>query len=185
MTNFPNAMNRAARAALYCLLSAPALAAQAAPPTLYAESFRHGSTRVTEESFVAKLDPRNATYRERIKDSRGIDRYALSITPQGPSGDNSITSWQVKLTDLRHGIYENILSAAQGPPQDPKIDLSWLNPGRYAAVPVDAKRIVKVDGFYVVLQVKAYHFTPLDSPYLDSMVVQLRFTNSDPRGENR
>jgi hypothetical protein len=25
------------------------------------------------------------------------------------------------------------------------------------------------------------HFTPLDSPYLDSMIVQFAFSNTDPR----
>jgi hypothetical protein len=44
-----------------------------------------------------------------------------------------------------------------------------------------ARRIIKVDSFYVVLQVKAYHFTPLDSPYLDSMTVSVEFRNTDPR----
>jgi len=29
--------------------------------------------------------------------------------------------------------------------------------------------------------VKDFHFTPLDSPYLDSMAVQFAFTKSDPR----
>jgi hypothetical protein len=195
-------MHRLLRIALCCLLFAPALGAQREPETLFAESFRHGSTRITEENFEAKLDPRNSSYRERIKDTRGVDRYVLSIIPLGPVGDTSITSWQVKLADLHHGIYDNILLASQGPSQDPKEDpkqdpkpdsrqdpkniLWWLNPRRYAAVPVDARRIIKVDGFYVVLQVKAYHFTPLDSPYLDSMTVQVQFTNSDPRaGENR
>jgi hypothetical protein len=48
-------------------------------------------------------------------------------------------------------------------------------------VPVTAKRIIKVDSFYVVLQVKAYHFTPPDSPYLDSMRLAVEFTNTDPR----
>lgn len=180
-------MNRLLRSVLCCLLFAPALGAQRAPETLYAESFRHGSTRITEESFEAKLDPRNSSYRERIKDARGADRYVLSIISLGSVGDNSITSWQVKLADLQHGIYDNILLASQDPRQNPKQDdpgnnLYWLNPRRYAAVPIDAKRIIKVDAFYVVLQVKAYHFTPLDSPYLDSMTVQVQVTNSDPRG---
>jgi hypothetical protein len=31
------------------------------------------------------------------------------------------------------------------------------------------------------MQVKDMHFTPLDSPYLDSMVVHFGFSNSDPR----
>jgi hypothetical protein len=190
-------MNRVLRIALGCLLFAslldPALPAQRAPETLYAESFRHGATRITEESFEAKLDARNPAYRERIKDTRGVDRYVFSIVPLGPTGDNSITSWQVKLADLHHGIYDNILLASQDgknelkgdprldPKQDPKNNLLWLNPSHYAVVPVDARRIIKVDGFYVVLQVKAYHFTPLDSPYLNSMTLQVQFTNSDPR----
>lgn len=199
-------MNRVPRIASGCLLFAslldPALPAQRAPETLYAESFRHGATRITEESFEAKLDARNPAYRERIKDTRGVDRYVFSIVPLGPTGDDTITSWQVKLGDLQHGIYDNILLASQGPSeglkneprpdprldpkQDPKNNLWWLNPSHYAVVPVDARRIIKVDGFYVVLQVKAYHFTPLDSPYLDSMTVQVQFTNSDPRaGDSR
>ena len=134
-----------------------------------------------KKAFEAKLDPRNPVYRERIKDTRGVDRYVLSIVPLGPLGDNNITSWQVKLADLRHSIYDNILLASQVPSPDPKDNLWWLTPRRYAAVSIDARRVIKVDGFYVVFQVKAYHFTPLDSPYLDSMTVQVRFTNSDPR----
>ena len=56
-----------------------------------------------------------------------------------------------------------------------------LEPGNFARVPVGAKRIIKVDSFYVVLQVKAYHFTPPDSPYLDSMTVAVELKNTDPR----
>ena len=52
---------------------------------------------------------------------------------------------------------------------------------QFSPVPIRAERIMKVDGFYVVLQVKDYHCTPLDSPYLDSMVVRFNFTNTDPR----
>jgi len=29
--------------------------------------------------------------------------------------------------------------------------------------------------------VMAYHFTPSESPYLDSMTVQVNITNTDPR----
>jgi len=48
-------------------------------------------------------------------------------------------------------------------------------------VPIRARRIFKVDSFYVVFQVKALHFTPVESPYLDSMAVKFAFSNSDPR----
>jgi hypothetical protein len=58
-----------------------------------------------------------------------------------------------------------------------------LDPSKFALVPARATRIIKVDGFYVALRVKDFHFTPPDSPYLDSMSVFVEFTNSDPRGE--
>jgi hypothetical protein len=165
------------------------LAAQSTPDPMYAESFRQGSTRVMEESFEAKLTPQNPDYRERIKDLRGADRYALSILSKGPEGDTKITSWQVELADLRYPIYDNVLLASQNPSEDPKNDaknaLCRLEPSTFAAVPVGAKRIIKVDSFYVVLEVKAYHFTPPDSPYLDSMTVEVEFRNTDPRQAQR
>ena len=168
---------------VFCL--AMRLVAQSAAAPQYAESFRQGSTRVVEESFEAKLSPQNPEYRERIKDLQGDDRYVFSILPQGPEGDTKITSWQVKLADLHHPIYDNVLLASQGPSDDPKGDVKnafcRLDPSTFAAVPIGAKRIIKVDNFYVVLQVKAHHFTPPDSPYLDSMTVAVEFRNTDPR----
>jgi hypothetical protein len=153
---------------------------QSDAPTVYTESFRKGATQITEDNFEAKLTPENAIYRELIKDMHGNDRYELTITPQGPEGDNKITSWRVTLRDLHHSIYHNILMADQQPSTDPKNNLWWLNPNQLGLVPIRAKRIVKVDGFYVAIQVKHLHFTPLDSPYLDSMDVQFNFSNSDP-----
>jgi hypothetical protein len=161
------------------------LAAQSSPPTMYAESFRHGETRVVEDSFDLKLTPQDSSYHARIRDLHGDDRYVFTILPRMPLGDTQITSWQAKLTDLRHPIYENILLTSPQPPDDPNgssKDALWrLEPGSFAAVPIRARRIIKVDGFYLVLQVKAFHFTPADSPYLDSMTVTVQFTNTDPR----
>jgi hypothetical protein len=163
------------------LLLAVGTSAQSPSPTVYAESFRKGATRIAEDKFEVRLSPANASYRERIRDSAGNDRYELTITPQGPAGDNKITSWRVQLRDLRHTIYNNLLLENQEPSQEPKNNLWWLNPNRFGLVPIRARRVVKIDSFYAVFQVKDLHFTPLDSPYLDSMVVQFEFTNSDPR----
>jgi hypothetical protein len=174
-------MNRIVLSILACVTIAAPVLGQSAPPTIYAESFRQGPTRVTEETFEAKLSPQNATYRERIKDSRGNDRYELTITPQGPEGDDEITSWRVGLRDLRHIIYSNILVADQEPSAEAKNNLWRLDPNQFGSVPIRAKRIMKVEGFYVVIQVKDLHFTPLDSPYLDSMGVQFALVNDDPR----
>jgi hypothetical protein len=163
------------------LCAALPLVAQSPPALVYAESFRHGSTQVVEESFSVSLSPLNQSYRERIKDSHGTDRYAFTIIPQGPLGDTKITAWMVKLADLHHPIYDNVLLTSLDPSSDPKDALWCLEPSTFARVPVGAKRVIKVDSFYVVLQVKAHHFTPPDSPYLDSMTVDVEFRNTDPR----
>jgi len=163
------------------------LAAQSTAPPVYAESFRQGTTRVVEASFEVKLTPQDSFYRERIKDLHGTDRYAFSIIPRGPEGDTKITSWQAILADLQHPMYNNVLLASQTPfdnPEDNAKNSLWqLEPGSFAPVPLATKRIIKVDSFYVVLQVKAHHFTPPDSPYLDSMTVDVEFRNTDPRNE--
>jgi hypothetical protein len=169
---------------LLTVVGAP-LFAQSDSPTIYAESFRKGSTQITEETFEAKLNPQNPTYREMIKDSRGNDRYELTITPHVPEGGSQITWWRVKLKDLRHSIYSNILLADQLTNQelstDAKNNLWRLDPNRFGAVPIRAKRVIKVDGFYVTMQVEDLHFTPLDSPYLDSMAVRFALSNSAPK----
>jgi hypothetical protein len=169
------------------------LFAQSAPGSIYAESFRQGPTRISEERFEVKLTPQDPVFRERIKDSHGTECYALSFTPIGPEHLSNIILWQVTLADLHHKNYDNVLLTSQVQPDDPNNDpnnnpeidprdlLGRLNPGNFARVPLSARRIIKVESFYVMLQVKAHHFTPLESPYLDSMTVAVEFTNTDPR----
>ncbi len=175
-------MNRRALVPVFLLLPL-SLSAQSAPAPIYAESFRQGTTRIVEDKFDLKLTPQDRTFTEHIKDSQGFDHYLLSVVPIGPEGDTTITSWQVKLADLSHRPYSNILLASlqEAAADDTKNQLGRLNPSNFAAVPIKAKRIIKVDGFYLVLQVKSYHFTPIDSPYLDSMTVAIELTNTDPR----
>jgi hypothetical protein len=154
---------------------------QSNPPVVYVESFRHGSTRITEEGFDLKLTPKSATYQEHVKDAQGKDCYELTIAPLMPGGDDKVTSWNVTLRDLRHSFYRNVLMAEQTPSDEAKNNLFWLNPKQSAPVPIRATRIMKIEEFYMVIQVKDMHFTPLDSPYLDSMAISFALTNNDPR----
>lgn len=163
-----------------CAATAP-LHAQKEPEAVYAESFRHGPTHITDASFEVKLNPQNSVFFDRIKDTYGNDRYLLTIVPEIPEGEDHVISWQVRLTDLHHLIYNNVLLESQEPSSDPRNNLWWLNPSRFGRAPAKAQRIMKVDGFYVSLQITQYHFTPLESPYLDSMTVLVKFTNADPR----
>src|SRR4030081_2143999 len=88
----------------------------ATPPLLYVESFRH--------------------YREPIKDVRGNERYVLSLAPLHVEGDIQIVSWEAKLADLQHRTYANVLMASQIPSDDPVNNAWWLDPGKFARVPV-------------------------------------------------
>jgi len=159
-------------------------AAQNSQPTVYAESFRKGPTHVTEDKFEIKLTSENPTYRQRIRDSAGAERYELAVTPRIGEGEGNdrITSWEVSLRDPRHSIYGNVLQFDRELSEDPKDNLYWLNPQPNAAVPVRARRIVKVEGFYIAFQVTGLRHSPADSPYLDQMTVQIELTNHDPRG---
>ena len=161
-------MNRVMFSVLAGVMMAALLAGQSSPPTIYAESFRQGSTRIVGETFELKLTPANAIYQKLIKDTQGKDRYVLTVMPQMPGGDDKITSWAVTLRDLRHSIYGNLLLAEQEASDEAKNNLWRLDPNQFAPVPIRARRIMKVEAFYVVMQVKALHCTPLDSPYLDS-----------------
>jgi hypothetical protein len=173
-------MNQMMLAILALGMMAAPLQGQNSPPALYAESFRHGSTRITEDSFDVKLTPQNPSYQERIRDAQGKECYEFSVTPLMPGGDDKITSWAVTLKDLRRAFYGNVLVADREASEEAKDNLGWLNP-QFTPVPIRAKRIIKVEGFYVVIQVTALHFTPLDSPYLDSMAATFALTNTDPR----
>jgi hypothetical protein len=48
--------------ALFLLALASALYCQDAPPTIYAESYRHDATRITEESVEMKLTTEGSIY---------------------------------------------------------------------------------------------------------------------------
>jgi hypothetical protein len=157
--------------------------AQTPPPTFYAESFRKSPVRIAEDKFEVKLSPSNASYKQRLRDSSGAERYELTISPRIPEGEgtNKITSWEVALRDLRYGVYGNLLQFDRELSENPRDNLYWLNPSQSAPVNIRARRIIKVDGFYIAFQVKDFRFFPEYSPYLISMTVQLELTNHDPR----
>jgi hypothetical protein len=147
---------------------------------VYVESFRKGSTRVTESASEVVLDAHNPTCRIRVKDEYGADRYELGCFPQtASSNDPRVTSWQVRLADLHHKMYANVLMPTADPGED-KTQIGWLDPGKFAKIPITRERIVKIDGFYCAFQVKDYRFLNPQQPYLDRMTLAVRFTNSMP-----
>ena len=168
----------------WCLLMGP-LWAQTEPSFAYIESFRKGSTHVEEQTFQIDLDPGNATCEIRVKDASGRDRYLLGCVPETVGqGDKRILGWHVRLEDLKHRIYPNVLMPTPDPLQD-KTQIGWLDPGKFAKIQLNTERVVRVDQFFCVFKVRDAHFAMPGQPYLDHMVVEVRFTNTMPHSSIR
>ncbi len=158
--------------------------AQAASKPVYVESFRKGPTRVAELLLVANLTTQDVDYKATIKDFKGNDRFQLSLEPSREEGGaERIVSWRVLLIDPHRRYLGNYLVATKPPealsdrPQD---RAWWLDPSPYAIVPLQARRVFKVEDFYCVIQVKDFHVIP-ENHLPDSMTVEVRFTGIDPR----
>lgn len=163
------------------LLPSSALAQNPAP-AFYFESFRKGPVRITEDKFDVKLTTDNPTYKQRLRDSSGVERFDLAITPRRPEGGarNQITSWEMSLRDLRYPVYGNLLQFDQELSEQPRDNLYWLNPVASAPVPIRSQRILKINAFYFVAQVTDFRVAPA-TPYLEHMTVHLELINHDPR----
>ena len=162
--------------------------AQAALKPVYIESFRKGPTQISEYAIVAKLDTKNPYYSATIKDLDGNDRYELSLEPHRVGqGDDRIVSWRVQLIDPRRRYLGNYLVATK--PPEPLSDQAqdrawWLDPSPYALVPLLAMRVFRVESFYCVIQVEDYHKLSPESRLLDSMNVEVKLTDTDPRHDD-
>jgi hypothetical protein len=160
-------------------------APQADPTFAYVESFRKGQTRITEQSLQVDLDPRNATCEIHVKDQSGKDRYSFGCVPQRAGvGDDRITAWQVRLADLHHRIYPDVLMGTPDPTED-HAQIGWLDPGKFAKIALNTERVVKVDSFYCVFRVTDSHFVAPGQPYLDRLTLDVRFTNTMPHSQIR
>ncbi len=167
--------------ALAFVVSAPA---QRAAPVLYSESFRQGTVHIEEDEFGVGLNSRGWGLVERITDSHGRDRYELIIQAQLADAGDQVAFWSLVLVDLRHPKVGNLFMSEPEPSVDPTQNLWRLYLGRASPVPTDAKRIIKVDGFYVKIEVRDVHFQTSDAPYPDRADINLTITNSDPRASH-
>jgi hypothetical protein len=177
---------------IWIVLAATALAGQAAaqtaPASQYVESFRKGSVRVGERSIVANLTTDRPTLELKIKDSEGTDRYQFSLVPQRVGEeDDRIIAWRLLLIDLQRKYLGNLLVATKPPallsdrPQD---RAWWLDPNPYAVVPLRSERVFKVEDFYCVVRVKDHHLTLPERLLMDSMKVEVQFTETNPLGSS-
>lgn len=165
----------------FAALSGGQMTPDPAPKPVFLQSFRQGHTRVTEETFELDLDSANPGCKVRVRDSSGLYRYQVNCVPERvDQGDPRILGWHIRLTDLHHKIYDDLFLNTPNPADD-KVQIGWLDPGRFPKIALKAERTIKVDDFYCWMQVQDAHFNHPPEPYLDRMVVNLKFSNTDPR----
>lgn len=158
---------------------------QTQPSFAYIESFRKGMTHVEEQTVQIDLDRKNPTCEIQVRDASGRDRYVFACAPETVGqGDSRILGWHVRLEDLKHRIYPNVLMPTAIPTED-NTQIGWLDPAKFAKIQLNMERIVRVDQFYCVFRVRDAHFVNPDQPYLDRMTVEVRFTNTMPHSSIR
>lgn len=155
----------------------------------YIESWKTGTRRVHEQKICVRLNKANPEYETQIKDTSGAVRYKLRLWPgRGNENDSSIVEWMVELIDITQGSEANLLRPSNDEKQDyfsAKDRIGWLYPVKNPksigvesdVVPIFAKRIIKIENFHLIVEVKDFHFSP-NKEGLDSITVQIEFTNA-------
>jgi hypothetical protein len=147
--------------------------------TLYSESFKKGATRITEQTFEVSLTPDHAKPEFKIPDAVGTPRYTLRFVPDIPAGDTRIVGWFVRLADMHHKIYDNVLATSPDFSQDAQ-QLWWVDAKPYAKTTLQTRRVIKVEQFYCVIEVKDIKRLVPERPYMNQMDVTVQFTNTKP-----
>jgi hypothetical protein len=155
----------------------------------YIESWKRGSSQIEEQQFSLTLNRAKPEYETLIKDNSGKARYKLELWPGRVNGDDSaIVEWMVELTDLTQEGEGNLLRRSNDKEQDyftAKDRIGWLYPvenpksidAEHDVVSIYAKRVAKIENFYLIIEVKDFHYGSRKEG-LDSITVQFEFTNS-------
>lgn len=146
---------------------------------VYSEAFKKGATRVTEEALEVTLTPDRAKQDSKVLDAAGKQRYILRFVPDIPPGDTRILGWFVRLVDLHHKIYDSVLPTSPDLARD-QTQAWWLDARQFSKVPLQTRRIFKVEQFYCVVQVKDVKRLGPGQPYLNQMNVAVQLTNTKP-----
>ena len=92
---------------------------------------------------------------------------------------NKLLGWFVRLVDSHHKIYDSVLPTSQDLARD-QTQVWWFDARQFSKVPLQSKRIFKVEQFYCVVQVKDVKRLGPGQPYLNQMNVAVQLTNTKP-----
>ena len=163
----------------------------------YVESWKRGEQKIQEQKLIVELNQSHLEYERTINDSTGQPRYILQIRHWPlKKGENHYESWWVDMCEFRKPNRKPKFSSdckliseeGRGVGDNfPRGDfIGWLypleNPNFFrngvAAYPILAKRVIKVDAFYCIMQVTSYKMSKTNPRAVDSLTVEIEFRNS-------
>lgn len=163
---------------LIAMLASAALADDSGK-VVYSEAFKKGATRITEQTLDVTLTSGQPKQDFNVLDVAGKQRYILRFVPDTAPGDTRILGWFVRLVDSHHKIYDSVLPTSQDLARD-QTQAWWFDARQFSKVPLQSKRIFKVEQFYCVVQVKDVKRLGPGQPYLNQMNVVVQLTNTKP-----
>lgn len=153
----------------------------------YAEGWKKGTHQVQERKIIIRLSTRVRVYEGPINDAAGQARYRLTVEPTlTESPESSPKAWVVRLIgpddtlcllmpdhdpNKHHFTKADFLSLLY-PVEEP----NWRKTG-FMGVPLSSKRVIKVEGFYCIIQVRNYRLSRTNRRAFESLEVEIEFTN--------
>lgn len=175
---------------------------------IYVESWKEGNKKISNQQIDLFLTPNNSEYQSIITSVKGkqyklsvifIPASELAISESGKSTD----SWKVELREIdltkdkSESIGDNLLEEVGirgGRNNFPRREdlIGYLYPKDKTRIyangvpfidgkfyyPIKAKRIIKVEGFYVTILVKDFKLNSLDNHKVDSMEISIELKNA-------
>lgn len=158
----------------------------------YAEGWKKGTQQVQEQKIIIRLSTQVRVYERTINDAAGQARYKLKVEPAlTESQESSPKAWTVDLIGPddkfsllqpdhdpnKHQFTKADYLSLLYPVEEP----NWRKTG-FMGVPLSSKRVIKVEGFYCIIQVRAYRLSRTSPRAFESLEVEIEFTNKYEAG---
>ena len=169
------------------------------PKLFCVEGWKSGEQQIQERKLILSLKDNQTNFGVYINDISGVPRYKLVARPSRFSERVRFEAWLISLYKEPDPLVQldkypnyNLLSSERPEPgkhyfPDPdEANISLLYPSEnpktwqrdlVGLYPMSAKRVVKVEAFYCVIQVLEYKFNAANPRRLESLIVQVEFTN--------
>jgi hypothetical protein len=168
--------------AIAALLLLPVIASGQQSSRYEIRSWKTGAAQAEPQTLNIVLSLTSRTYTRVVNSISGRPLYRVVVNPAAFIGPgDGIVAWHVYLTTL--DSTENLLLPSNSLEQEEYKTpdyLWWFYPGQNTLVPIDAARVIQVEGSYVSLRAEGVKTS--GAGQLESMHLTITFSNTPPGG---